>query len=104
MDYRPEHCNYHSGNRRNLEFHGIYTNISNGIFIFVPDVQAEKELQAGETSCGSENVLPSRIRAELWRTDTPDSAEGTRRTAQTMWINSPGGSELPLVVLEGGSQ
>ena len=35
---------------------GIYTNISNGIFIFVPDVQAEKELQAGETSCGSENV------------------------------------------------
>jgi len=83
---------------------GIYTNISNGIFIFVPDVQAEKELQAGETSCGSENVLPSRIRAELWRTDTPDSAEGTRRTAQTMWINSPGGSELPLVVLEGGSK
>ena len=83
---------------------GIYTNISNGIFIFVPDVQAEKELQEGETSCGSENVLPSRIRAELWRTDTPDSAEGTRRTAQTMWINSPGGSELPLVVLEGGSK
>ena len=83
---------------------GIYTNISNGIFLFVPDVQAEKALQEGETSCGGENVLPSRIRAELWRTDTPDSAEGTRRTAQTMWINSPGGSELPLVVLEGGSQ
>ncbi len=83
---------------------GIYTNISNGIFLFVPGVQAEKALQEGETSCGGENVLPSRIRAELWRTDTPDSAEGTRRTAQTMWINSPGGSELPLVVLEGGSQ
>ncbi len=88
----------------NEQADGIYTNISNGIFIFVPDVQAEKELQEGETSCGSENVLPSRIRAELWRTDTPDSAEGTRRTAQTMWINSPGGSELPLVVLEGGSK
>ena len=82
---------------------GIYTNISNGIFIFVPDEQAEKELQEGETSCGGESVLPSRIRAELWRTDTPDSAEGTRRTAQTLWINSPGGSELPLVVLEGGN-
>lgn len=82
---------------------GIYTNISNGIFLFVPDVQAEKELQEGETSCGGESVLPSRIRAELWRTDAPDSAEGTRRTAQTLWINSPGGSELPLVVLEGGN-
>ena len=81
----------------------IYTNISNGIFLFVPDVQAEKELQEGETSCGGESVLPSRIRAELWRTDTPNSAEGTRRTAQTLWINSPGGSELPLVVLEGGN-
>ena len=82
---------------------GIYTNISNGIFLFVPDEQAEKELQEGETSCGGKSVLPSRIRAELWRTDTPDSAEGTRRTAQTLWINSPGGSELPLVVLEGGN-
>ena len=83
---------------------GIYTNISNGMFLFVPAVQAEKELQEGETSCGSENVLPSRIRAELWRTDTPNSAESTRRTAQTLWISSPGGSELPLVVLEGGGQ
>ena len=82
---------------------GIYTNINNGIFLFIPDVQAERELQENETSCGVGSVLPSRIRAELWRTDEPDSAEGTHRTAQTLWISSPGGSELPQVELKGGN-
>jgi len=81
---------------------GIYGTISNGIFLFVPDVQAEKELLEGSVTCGVDGVLPSRICAELWRTDEPDSAEGTHRTAQTLWINSPGGSELPLVAIEGG--
>ncbi len=78
-----------------------YTNISDGIFIFIPSVQAEAELQEGAVSCGAVNVLPSRIRAELWRTDTPNSAEGTRMTAQTLWINSPGGTDLPLVEVKG---
>ena len=83
---------------------GIYTDIPNGIFIFIPDEQAEKDLQGLDTSCGVENILPSRIRAELWRTDTPDSAEGTHCTAETLWINSPGGDELPQVVVKGGGQ
>ncbi len=81
----------------------IYGTISNGFFLFVPDVQAEEELLEGEVTCGVDGVLPSRIRAELWRTDEPDSAEGTRLTAQTMWISSPGGTELPVVKLEGGN-
>ncbi|MBD5161952.1 MAG: hypothetical protein HDT14_08090 [Oscillibacter sp.] len=81
-----------------------YTNISDGIFIFIPDVQAEKELTDGGASCGAVSVLPSRIRAELWRTVAPDSTEGTRMTAQTLWISSPGGSDLPLVDVKGGGQ
>ena len=81
----------------------IYGTICNGFFLFVPDVQAEKDLLEGQVTCGIDGVLPSRIRAELWRTDTPDSAEGTRLTAQTMWISSPGGTDLPVVKLEGGN-
>ena len=78
-----------------------YTNISDGIFIFIPDVQKEAELTGDSTSCGTASVLPSRIRAELWRTMEPDSAVGTRCTAQTLWISSPGGTDLPLVEVKG---
>ncbi len=81
-----------------------YTNISDGVFIFVPDVQREAELTGNSTSCGAVNVLPSLIRAELWRTDKPDSTEVTRMTAQTLWISSPGGDDLPLVEVKGGGR
>ena len=81
-----------------------YTNISDGIFIFIPNVQAEAELTGSSTSCGAASVLPSRIQAELWRTTEPDSTEGTRCTAQTLWISSPGGADLPLVDLKGDGQ
>ena len=77
-----------------------YGTISKGIFLFVPKVQEET---AG-SACGGPIVLPARIRAELWRTVTPNSTEGTRCTAQTLWINCPGGDALPLIVLEGGGQ
>ena len=79
-----------------------YTNISNGLFLFVPDVQAEEEL-TGNT-CGVAGVLPSRVRAALYRTDEPGGEGGARITAQTLWISSPGGADLPLVDLKGDGQ
>ncbi|MCI8538900.1 MAG: hypothetical protein HFF18_09615 [Oscillospiraceae bacterium] len=81
---------------------GEVSDISDGIFIFVPNVQKEAELQGkdGEQNCHAENLLPSRIQAVLSRTDLPDSADSQRISAESAWINSPGGSGLPIVVLE----
>ncbi len=81
---------------------GAVSDISDGIFLFVPNVQREAELQGAdeEHKCEAKNLLPSQIQAILSRTNLPDSTEGQRVTAETMWINSPGGLELPTIVLE----
>lgn len=82
---------------------GAVSDISDGIFIFVPNVQKEAELQETD-ACNGENLLPSMIRAEIFRTDTPDDTTSGRTTAETLWFHSPGGEELPVIVLEGGGQ
>ena len=83
---------------------GQVCDISDGIFIFVPDVQREAQLQGESSHCDSTNLLPAQIRVELYRTDDPNDAASKRLTAQTLWIHSPGGTQedLPSVVLEGG--
>ena len=81
---------------------GEVSDISDGIFLFVPDVQREAELQGEESHCNPTNLLPSELRAVLSRTDLPDSAESQRVTAETLWRNSPGGEDLPVIVLEEG--
>lgn len=86
----------------NEQANGVYTTVYDGIFLFVPKAQEEAAPEGG-TACGGVNVLPSLIRAELWRTDEPNGSTGTRLTAQTMWIASPGGEELPLMVIKGGN-
>ena len=92
---------------------GDMCNISDGLFLFVPNVQREAELQDAEaiekdgSHCAVTNLLPSRIRVDLYRTDDPNSTESRRLTAQSLWINCPGGAEedLPKVVLQqGGAQ
>lgn len=79
---------------------GAVSDISDGIFLFVPNVQREAELQE-VNSCSGANLLPSEMMAELARTDKVDSAESQRVTAQTLWIAAPGGAELPTIVLSG---
>ena len=76
------------------------SDISDGLFLFVPDVQREAELQ-DQSHCDGVNLLPSRIKAVLSRTDSASDASSQRVTAETLWINSPGGTELPTIVLEG---
>lgn len=76
------------------------SDISDGIFIFVPNVQKEAELQGVQSHCEAENLLPSRIKAEFSRTDDPTSAVSQRVTAETLWTHTPGGHELPEIVLE----
>ncbi len=81
---------------------GAVSDISDGLFLFVPDVQREAELQE-QSLCDGVNLLPSEIRAVLSRTDDPNSAASQRVTAETLWIAAPGGTDLPEMVLKGGA-
>ena len=74
------------------------SDISDGLFLFVPNVQKEAELQDA-THCDGVNLLPSQIMVEMARSDNPDGSGGRRVTAQTLWASSPGGDDLPSLVL-----
>ena len=79
---------------------GQVSDISDGIFIFVPKIQREGEHEE-DSRCDGLNLLPSLIKAELWRFDSPDDTTNGRLTSDTLWTNAPGGSDLPIIVLEG---
>lgn len=83
---------------------GEVSDISDGFFLFIPDVQREAELQGEGSHCDVTNLLPAQIRVDLFRTDDPNNTSSKRLTAQTMWIYSPGGAQedLPTVELKGG--
>lgn len=76
--------------------------ISDGLFVFIPDVQREAELQGEASACNAAALLPAQMRAVLSRTDQPTLADSQRVTAETLWINTPGGADLPVIVLEEG--
>ena len=76
------------------------SDISDGLFLFVPSVQKEAELQ-DSTHCDGVNLLPSQMKAVLSRTDLPNAADSQRVTAETLWVGTPGGADLPAIVLEG---
>lgn len=82
---------------------GAVSDTSDGFFLFVPDLEAEKALNA---QSGVTDAYPLEIRANFYRTDTPGSTEGKRLTSQTLWLSFPeGGDEdeavsLPLIDLK----
>lgn len=80
---------------------GKVSTISDGLFIFVPNVQKENELQGGD--CNGELALPTKMKAVLYRTNTPNDASSKYLTAETSWIFSPNGDDLPKIVLEGNN-
>ena len=81
---------------------GKVCDISDGLFIFIPNVQREAELQGEASGCNDASLLPAQMRAVLSRTDQPTLAESQRVTAETLWINTPGGEDLPAIELEEG--
>ena len=85
---------------------GEVSDISDGFFLFIPDVQREAELQGESSHCDVTNLLPAQIRVDFFRTDVPNDTSSKRLTAQTMWIYSPGGAQedMPVVVLKGGEE
>ncbi len=80
---------------------GAVSDIENGIFVFVPNVQQEAELQGkGEhdpSNCSGVNLLPSQMQAEIARTDDPNDSSSQHTTAATLWIHTPGGEDLPQI-------
>ena len=78
---------------------GEVSDISDGIFLFVPNVQREAELQGETHDCAPTNLLPTQIRAVLSRSDIPNDAADQRITAETLWVNAPGGEDLPTIVI-----
>ncbi len=85
---------------------GAVSDTSDGFFIFVPDMEKEKELNSAS---GVTDRYPIEIRAVFYRTDDPNSADSKRVTSQTLWISFPDGGddehpvELPEIVLTGNA-
>ena len=52
-----------------------------------------------EAEGGDESPAASQIKAQLYRTDLPEDSTIKRETAETLWIHSPGGDELPTITL-----
>ena len=82
---------------------GAVSDTSDGFFIFVPDLEAEKALNA---QSGVTDAYPLEIRANFYRTDTPGSTDSKRLTSQTLWLSFPEGGDkddtvsLPLIDLK----
>lgn len=96
---------------------GAVSDTSDGFFLFVPDLDAERELNEAdgvvyplpEPSAGqdpqdqlvleTENGFPAEIRAILYRTDDPNSSDSRRETSKTLWLSFPSEDTFPLVEL-----
>lgn len=76
---------------------GAVSDTSDGFFIFVPDLESEKELNKQD---GVTDAYPLEIRAVFYRTDDATSADSKRVTSQTLWISFPGEDDLPLIDLK----
>ena len=86
---------------------GAVSDTSDGFFIFVPDMEKEKELNKAS---GVTDTYPIEIRAVFYRTDEPGSADSARVTSQTLWISFPDGGDeehpvdLPEIVFTGSAE
>ncbi|MCH5186525.1 MAG: hypothetical protein J1F64_10465, partial [Oscillospiraceae bacterium] len=79
---------------------GEVSDISDGIFIFVPNVQREADLQGDISDCSAQSLLPAQIKAEIYRSDSIERADEKRLTSDTVWIDSPSYESLPEIILK----
>lgn len=76
---------------------GQVSTLADGIWIFVPEVQAEQALLA-ENGCLT-SILPTEIQAELYRTDNPSDPSSKRLVSNTRWVSAPTEESLPTINL-----
>ena len=75
---------------------GAVSDTSDGFFLFVPDLEKEKELNAQN---GVTDDYPLEIRASFYRSDDPDDISSSRLTSQTLWLSFPSEDDLPSIQL-----
>lgn len=80
---------------------GAVSDTSDGFFLFVPDLEKEKELndQSGVT-----DDYPLEIRINFYRTDVPNINQGGRITSETLWLSFPSEDDLPSIELTGSAE
>lgn len=71
--------------------------ISDGLFLFVPDVQNEAELQGEEHICSAVSIFPYQMKAIM--KSTTSSGE-SYQTSDTVWIDVPSLDTMPSVYIE----
>lgn len=84
---------------------GAVSDTSDGFLLFVPDLEAEKSLNA---QSGVTDDYPLEIRINFYRTDVPGDTSSKRLTSRTLWLPFPDGGEgtaedpgsLPLIELK----
>lgn len=79
---------------------GETSDISDGLFIFIPDVQKEEELQG---DCSQLSVLPTEIMAKMYRYDTIEHTGTPRVTSTTLWYGTPSYDSMPEIILNQGA-
>ncbi len=81
---------------------GAVSDTSDGFFLFVPDLEAEKKLNSQSQVTDD---YPLEIRVNFYRTDDPDNTDSRRLTSQTLWLSFPDGGDdehpvdLPQIIL-----
>lgn len=79
---------------------GETSDISDGLFIFIPDVQKEEKLQG---DCSQLSVLPTEIMAKMYRYDTTEHTGTPRVTSTTLWYGTPSYDSMPEIILNQGA-
>lgn len=79
---------------------GETSDISDGLFIFIPDVQKEEELQG---DCSHLSVLPTQIMAKMYRYDSISHTGTPRITSTTLWYGTPSYDSMPEIILNQGA-
>ena len=80
---------------------GAVSDTSDGFFIFVPDLEAEAELNKQDNVT---DKLPLEIKLNMYRTDSADSTESKRLTSETLWLSFPDEDSLPQIEFTNDSQ
>ena len=77
---------------------GAVSDTSDGFWVFVPDWEAEKALNADSGVTADD---PMEFRAVFYRTDNPNSSASRRVTSETLWTSFPQTGDAPQIVLTG---
>ena len=80
---------------------GAVSDTSDGFFLFVPDLEKEKELNA---QSGVTDDYPLEIRVNFYRTNVPNTNQGGHITSETLWLSFPSEDDLPSIELTGSAE